>query len=202
MEKFDEYLDKAKDLAEDASEIAKKAAGEVASKARELADDHSKAKELMKEAKEQSVEFAHEAKEKSSAFASGAREKSSTIAAGAKEKVQGILQDSNAVKEIGQGITDLENLPAFDGSIIYNMDLEAMLSDLRALQLIIKDNRLDDKSVEEEIRKVMDKVRPSEAKLADGEAAQLTDEERAIETARTTAYNACKRALATLGIAE
>ena len=39
MEKFEEYLDRARDLAGDAGDMAKKIAGEVAGKAKELTEE-------------------------------------------------------------------------------------------------------------------------------------------------------------------
>lgn len=175
MGKFEEYLDRAKDLAEDAGDAAKKFAEDVRSKAKELADEDSKVKEL----------------------AQGAREQAAAISFGAKEKMQGALQDVRAGKEIKAGIAELENLPEFEGSIIYKMELEAMINDLRKLMLFIEDNRLDDVSVIEEVGKVMAKVQPAAVNEAE-EAPELTDEEKAIENAKTIAYSACTRALTVL----
>ena len=131
-------------------------------------------------------------------LAHNAKEQTAAISLGAREKVQGVLQDAGAVKELKQGITELEALPE-DGSILYKMDLETMINDLSSLMLIIKDSRLDDGSVEEEIRKVMNKVGPAEDTQPDGPAQDMTDEQKLLETARSAAYNACTRALEALG---
>ena len=96
----------------------------------------------------------------------------------AKNKFQGVLQDARAGKEIRQGIDQLENLPEFDGSIVYKMELEAAVNSLSSLLLIISDSRLDDESVAEEIRKVMNKIQPS----ADSQE-EATEEQQAIEPA-------------------
>ena len=175
MEKFEEYLDRARDLAGDAGDMAKKIAGEVAGKAKELTEEHGKVKEL----------------------AQNAREQSATLALGAKEKVQGAIQDVMAGKEIRQGISELENLPEFEGSILYKMELESMINDLSALNLFINDKRLDDASVIEEVRKVLDKVQPA------GELGEdATEEQLAIEKAKNIAYSACMRTLEALNAAE
>ena len=143
-----------------------------------------------------------------------AKDQSAAMTLGAREKVQGVLQDAGAVKEIAKGIEELEALPEFEGSILYNMELQTMLSDLRSLQLIVKDNRLDDDSVEEEIREVMEKVKPAAAQAgaieaaetqAEGtgaaETAEPITEDQAINNAKMIAYNACVRALEAMGIA-
>lgn len=170
MSRFDEYLDRAKSLAEDAGEVAKNAVGEVSDRAKDLMDDHSKAKQLMQSAKEQT----------------------SAITLNAKEKVQGIMQDAKASKEIKLGISELELLQEYEGSILYKMELETMLNSLNSLYLLINDNRMNDESVAEEIRKVMDKVQPS----ADAAVQEMTEDDQAIEKAKTVAYSACNRALA------
>ena len=64
MGTFEEYLDKAKDIAEDASEGAKDFADEVRSKVKELTDDGKKVRELKKNAKEQASSLTLGAKEK------------------------------------------------------------------------------------------------------------------------------------------
>ena len=175
MDKFDEYLDKAKELAEEEGGMAKNLMGEVVDKAKELADEHGKVKELAKSAKEQSA----------------------TLAFGAKEKVQGILQDAKTGKEIKQGINELENLPELEGSILYSMELGTMVNDLSSLYLIINDSRMDDASVIEEIRKVLSKVQPA------GELPEdASDEQKAIEKAKTIAFSACKSAMEVLNISE
>ena len=106
----------------------------------------------------------------------------------AKEIVQGVIKDTRAGKEIREGITRLEELPEIEGSILYKMELEAVISYLSSLYLIINDNRLDNASVEEELRKVMDKIQPA----ADP---QETEELQAIESAKTIAYDACTKAM-------
>ena len=168
MSDFNDYLNKAKDIAEDASEGAKDFAGEVVSKVRELTDDGKKVRELKESAKEQA----------------------STLTSGAKEKLQGFFQDAGAGKEIKQGISELEDLPEFEGSILYSMEVQALVSDLKRLDLIIHDERMDITSVMEEINNVMEKVQPSAELDTDA-----TDEQLAIENAKAIAYNACARAL-------
>ena len=163
-------------LAEDAGDMAKKIAGEVAGKAKELTEEHGKVKEL----------------------AQNAREQSATLALGAKEKVQGMIQDAKAIKEIKQGIAELEALPEIEGSIIYTMEIQTLVNNLRALYLLVDDKRLDDETVAGEIRKTMVKVVP-DAETQTGEAAQQkTEEEKAIDSAKVIAYNACVRALESL----
>ena len=88
MGKFDEYLDRAKDLAAEAGDAAKTVADDVVSRAKDLTEEGSAARELAKSAKGQAV----------------------SIAEGAKEKVQGLMQDVRAVKDIGLGIAELEAL--------------------------------------------------------------------------------------------
>ena len=176
MGKFEEYLDKAKDLAEDAGDVAKHLAGDVVNRARELTEEGSKARELAKSAKEQSA----------------------TLALGAREKIQGVLQDARTGKEIGLGIAELKNLPEFEGSILYTMELEAMINDLNGLVLYINDGRLDDASVAQEISKVMAKVQPAPAPESEEAEQQMTDEQKAIERAKSIAFSACSRALEAL----
>lgn len=167
MSKFNEYLDKVKDLAEDAGEVAKNAVGEVTDRAKDLADERSKVKELINDAKTQTSAFTQ----------------------GAKEKVQSIIKDAGAIKEIKQGISELEALPEIEGSIICTMEIQTIINSLRGLYLIIDDNRLDNVSVADEITNVMEKIRPSdEPNIED-------TEQQAIENARAIAYNACARAL-------
>lgn len=199
MGKIDEYLDRAKGLAGDAGEVAKNIKGEVVSKAKELTAEGSKVRELTQSAKDQTA----------------------AITLGAREKVQGVLQDAKAVKEIKQGIIELESLPEFEGSILYTMELESMKNNLNSLLLIISDNRLDDASVVEEIKKAMGKVQPAgsavpeapetaglqgegEASVLDGPVTYepVLDEQHAIDKAKVVAYSACVRALATLNATE
>lgn len=170
MSKFNEYLDRAKDLAEEAGEMAKNAAGEVVDRAKDLADERGKVKELMNDARTQTSAFTQSAK----------------------EKVQGMMKDASAIKEIKQGIAELEALPEVEGSIVFRMDLEALIADLRSLYLFIEDKRLDDASVVEEIDKVMVKIKPAmEPNLVDAE-------QEAIINAKMIAYDACEKALKTL----
>ena len=199
-ERIEKYLDRAKDLAEDAEDMAKHFAGEVVNKAKELTDEGGKVRELAKRAKDQSA----------------------AISLGAREKVGGIIQDAKAVKELKLAAAELETLPE-DGSILYKMDLEAIINDMNKLVLFVTDNRLDDVSVAEEIRKVMGKVQPSgalaevtpeqlvsefsegiseqpaesaaEGQNGDATAQGLSEEEKLIEKAKTIAYSACVRAL-------
>ena len=167
MGTFEEYLDKAKDIAEDASEGAKDFADEVRSKVKELTDDGKKVRELKKNAKEQA----------------------SSLTLGAKEKLQGFFAGAGAGREIKQGISELEALPEFEGSILYSMEIQALESDLKRLDLTISDDRMDKESVVEEIKKVIEKVQPSDEAQADDA------EQQAIERAKEIAFNACLRAL-------
>jgi len=173
MGNFDEYLERAKDLAEDAGEAARNVAGEVADRAKELMDEGGKARELMRNAKDQTT----------------------AAAASAKEKVHGMLQDARAVKEIKLGIIELEAMQEVEGSILYKMELETMLNYLNNLLLIIQDGRLNDESVVEEIREVMGKVQPFAEPQAEDAAAERTEEDLAIEKAKTVTFSACRRAL-------
>ena len=168
MGTFEEYLERAKDLAEDAKEGAKDVFGEVVSKAKEVAEEGSDARKFVQNAKEETA----------------------ALAFGAKEKVQGIIQDAKAIKEIKQGIAELEALPEIDGSIIFTMEIQTLVNNLRALYLLIDDKRLDDETVAGEIRKTMVKVVP------DAETANV--KYRAIENAKVIAYSACIRALESL----
>ncbi len=167
MGTIEEYLDKAKDIAEDASEGAKDFAGEFMSKVKEFTDDGKKVKELRQ----------------------NAREQASSLTLGAKEKLQGLFQDTGAGREIKQGIAELEALPEFEGSILYSMEIQALISDLKRLDLTINDDRMDKASVLEEIRKVTEKVQPSADPQADDA------EQQAIARAKDIAFNACLRAL-------
>ena len=167
MGKFDEYLEKAKDIAEDAGEGAKDLAGELKSKVKELTDDGRKVKE----------------------FGQNAKEQASSLSFGAKEKLQSIFQDAGAGKEIKQGISELEALPEFEGSILYNMELQTLESELKQLDLIIKDDRMDKNSVVEEIKRVIEKVQPSAAAEGDD------PEQQAIARAKDIVFNACLRAM-------
>ena len=181
MGKLEEYIERAKDLAEDASDAAKTVAGEVMDKAKELTEENSKVRELTQNAKEQAA----------------------AISFGAKEKVQGIFSDAKAVKEISIGIEELQAMPEVEGSILYTMEHESMVNNLRSLMLFINDRRLDDASVEEEIRRVMEKVKPAEIPAQDAEqteAPALSEEDQAIENARIIAYSACTRVIEALGV--
>ena len=176
MGTLEEYLERAKDLAEDAKEGAKDVFDDVVSKAKEVAEEGSDARKFVQKAKEES----------------------SALAFGAKEKVQEIMQDAKAIKEIKQGIAELEALPEIEGSIIYSMEIQTLVNDLRALYLLIDDKRLDDATVEGEIRKTMVKLVPDAEKQIEGAAQPKTEEERAIENAKDIAYGACLRALESL----
>ena len=130
---------------------------------------------------------------------------------GAKEKVQGFMQGNVAAKEIREGITQLEALPEIEGSILYKMDLEDAIRSLSSLYLIITDNRLDNDSVVEEVRKAAEKFQPSaetQAEAAEPSDAQpeadeepadaqpvKSDEELASENVRAIAFSACLKAL-------
>ena len=128
-----------------------------------------------------------------------AKEESAALAFGAKKKVEGMIQDARAIKELKQGVEDLEALPEVEGSIIFTMEKETLVNSLRGLYLLIDDKRLDDATVEQEIRKVMVKVVPAETgddTLAADEP--KSEEELAIANARNIAYSACLRALDSL----
>ena len=177
---FDQYFEKAKDLAEDARDGAKDVYDEVMSRAKEVAEEGSDARKLVQSAKEQSA----------------------AAAKGAKEKVQGMIQDAKAIKEIKQGIAELEALPEIEGSIIYTMEIQTLVNNLRALYLLIDDERLDDETVAGEIKKTMVKLEAGETgdgSVSPSDATQeKTAEEQAIDNAKAIAYNACIRALDSL----
>lgn len=145
MGKIEEYLGKARDVAEQAGDKAKEFAGEVTS--------------------------------------------------GAKDAVNEAFKGVKASKELRQGITELEALPPLEGSLLYNMEIEAIGNYLNALALIIEDGRLDAASIEEEIRKVVVKVQPEEQTEGDP-----TEEQQAIKKARAVAFDACLRALDALNV--
>lgn len=109
---------------------------------------------------------------------------------GAKDIVQGVLKDTKTGNDIRQGITLLEAMPEIEGSILYKMELEATVSYLNKLLLIINDERLDKASMIEEVRKVMDKVQPDTEPQTDE-----TEEQKAIRNVKTIAYRACSGAL-------
>ena len=171
MSDFEEYFDKAKDIAEDAAEGARDFADEVRSRVKEFTDDGRKVRELKKNAKEQA----------------------SSITLGVKEKVQGLFQDAGATGERKKGIAELEALPEFEGSILYSMEIQALISDLKRLDMIINDNRMDKASVVEEIKRVVEKVQPA-AEIEAGNLEQLS-----IEQAKAISFNACLRALDAIG---
>ena len=177
MGKFDDYLERARKLADEVGDLAKNVTGDTVNKAKEIMEDGSKARELMQSAKEQSA----------------------AAAKGAKEKVQGMIQDAKAIKEIKQGIAELEALPEIEGSIIYTMEIQTLVNNLRALYLLIDDERLDDETVAGEIKKTMVKLEAGDGSLSQPDAAQQkTEEELAIDNAKAIAYNACIRALDSL----
>lgn len=168
MGKIEEYLDRAKKLAEEAGEVAKNATEEAVGRAKDFMDEHEQVKEVVKNAKNQTASYAFDAK----------------------EKVQGLIQDARAGKEIQQGITELEALEEVEGSILYTMELQTITNYLKSTYLIIRDKRLDDESVADEIKKVAEKVQPA------GESAEeMTEEQQAIEKAKAIAFDACIRAL-------
>ncbi len=176
MGKFDEYLERAKDIAEDAKDGAKDVLDDFVSRAKEVAEEGSEARKMVESAKE----------------------KSAAIAFGAKEKVQEIIQDARAIKEIKQGIAELEALPEIEGSIIYTMEIQTLVNNLRALYLLIDDDRLDDETVAGEIKKTMVKVVPDAEKQTGEPAQQKSAEEQAVENAKMIAYSACVKALDSL----
>lgn len=166
MGDFDKVLDDAKELAKDAGDAAKIVAGEVVGKAKKLTEEGSKTREIVREA----------------------REKTTAITGGIKGKVQGAMRDAGAGREIKLGISELELLPGFEGSIVYSMEVEALVNDLKRLDAIVTDDRMDKDSKAEEIKKVIEKVLPSSEQTDDAE--QL-----AIARAKDIALNACLRAL-------
>ena len=183
MGKLEEYIERAKDLAEEAGATAKTAAGEVRDRVKELTEENSKVRELTQSAKNQAA----------------------AISFGAKEKVQGIVSDAKAVKELSIGIEELKAMPEVEGSILYTMEHESMINNLRSLMLFINDRRLDDASVEEEIRRVMEKVTPAympaqDAEQTEAAAPEMSAEDQAIENAKIIAYSACTRAIEALGV--
>ena len=91
---------------------------------------------------------------------------------------------------------ELEALPEVEGSILYTMELQSMISSLKSLMLIVEDKRLDDASVAEEIKKVIVKVEPA----GEPQGEEASAEEQAIEKAKSITFNACIRALDSLGI--
>ena len=167
MDTIESYLDKVKDIAEDAKEAAKEIAGEVVSEAKELTEEGSKAREIVRNAKEQA--------------AAGTQ--------GVKDKIQDVLQDSRAGKELSLGIAELEALPEVEGSILYTMEVESMIRYLKSLSLVIDDKRMDKASAEEEIKEVIAKVQPA------AEVKEDNAEQQAIEKAKDITFNACLRAL-------
>ena len=112
--------------------------------------------------------------------------------------MQGRLQDARAIKEIKQGIAELEALPEVEGSIIYSMEIQTLVNNLRALYLLISDNRLDDETVAGEIKKTMVKLETGDGSLSPDGEQQKSEEDLAIENAKSIAYNACIRALDSL----
>ncbi len=186
MGKLEEYLERAKDIAEEAGDVAKNFAGEAMSKAKELTEENARVRELTQSAKEHA----------------------STISLGAREKVQGIVSDAKAVKELSIGLSELEAMPELEGSILYTMEHESMVNSLKSLILFINDRRLDDASVAEEIKEVMAKMQPAnmpvEAESAEGAeqtpAPEMSEEDKAIEQGKTIAYSACVRAIEALTV--
>ena len=176
MGKFNEFLERAKDIADDASEGARDVFGEFKSRAKEVAEEGSEARKIVENAKDQTT----------------------TLAMGAKEKVQGMLQDARAVKDIKQGIAELEALPEVEGSIIYSMEIQTLVNNLRALYLLINDERLDNETVAGEIKKTMVKLETGDGSLSPDGGQQKSEEDLAIENAKSIAYNACIRALDSL----
>ena len=107
----------------------------------------------------------------------------------AKEMMQGAINDSKAGKELQAGIAALEALPAFEGSMLYTMEFETIVTYLRTLGLVVEDGRMDDASVKEEVRKVIEKVQPASA-VAEDDA-----EQQAIEKAKAVAFDTCLKVL-------
>lgn len=109
------------------------------------------------------------------------------------DKAKGLVKDTNAAKEIKQCLTELEALPE-DGSIVYKMDREALINDMSGLLLVVKDGRLDDEAVTEEIRRVIGKLLVADEQ-PDGLSQEETNEKQMIASAKDAACNACLRAL-------
>ena len=107
----------------------------------------------------------------------------------AKEMMQGAINDSKAGKELQAGIAALEALPTFEGSMLYTMEFETIMTYLRTLGLVVEDGRMDDASVKEEVRIVIEKVQPASA-VAEDDA-----EQQAIEKAKAVAFDTCLRVL-------
>lgn len=107
----------------------------------------------------------------------------------AKEMMQGAINDSKAGKELQAGIAALEALPAFEGSMLYTMEFETIMTYLRTLGLVVEDGRMDNASVKEEVRKVIEKVQPASAVPEDDA------EQQAIEKAKAVAFDTCLRVL-------
>ena len=107
----------------------------------------------------------------------------------AKEMMQGAINDSKAGKELQAGIAALEALPAFEGSMLYTMEFETIMTYLRTLGLVVEDGRMDDASVKEEVRKVIEKVQPASAVPEDDA------EQQAIEKAKAVAFDTCLKVL-------
>ena len=107
----------------------------------------------------------------------------------AKEMMQGAINDSKAGKELQAGIAALEALPAFEGSMLYTMEFETIMTYLRTLGLVVEDGRMDNASVKEEVRKVIEKVQPASAVPEDDA------EQQAIEKAKAVAFDTCLKVL-------
>lgn len=107
----------------------------------------------------------------------------------AKEMMQGAINDSKAGKELQAGIAALEALPTFEGSMLYTMEFETIMTYLRTLGLVVEDGRMDNASVKEEVRKVIEKVQPASA-VAEDDA-----EQQAIEKAKAVAFDTCFKVL-------
>ena len=107
----------------------------------------------------------------------------------AKEMMQGAINDSRAGKELQAGIAALEALPPFEGSMLYTMEFETIVTYLRTLGLVVEDGRMDDASVKEEVRKVIEKVQPASA-VAEDDA-----EQQAIEKTKAVAFDTCLQVL-------
>ena len=97
--------------------------------------------------------------------------------------------DIGRALELQAGIAALEALPAFEGSMLYTMEFETIMTYLRTLGLVVEDGRMDNASVKEEVRKVIEKVQPASA-VAEDDA-----EQQAIEKAKAVAFDTCLRVL-------
>ncbi|MBE6042222.1 MAG: hypothetical protein E7220_06855 [Clostridiales bacterium] len=123
-------------------------------------------------------------------------DKAKEVAESAGDKLNSLTKDVRAVKEISRGLAELEALPEIEGSIIYSLEIGTLINYLKSLLLVVQDNRIDDGSVTEEIKEVMAKVQPEEAAVED--ESEKSEEQKAIDHAKSIVYDACSKALASI----